>query len=53
MSSETVEKLYMFFEHIIDNVFSMATVYTLLGGLLLAWVLTTMDSLYQHFKRRP
>jgi hypothetical protein len=52
MSEETVEKLYAFFLHIMDSVFSMAAVYTIVGGLLFAWVLTMLDELYQQFKKR-
>ncbi len=47
------ETLYNFFLYILDSIFSMAAVYTILGAVILGEVLTSLDNLYQHFKKRP
>lgn len=37
--------------YILDHVFSLAALYTLLAGIFLGWLLTFIDNVYHQFKK--
>lgn len=46
-----LENIINFGSYILDHIFSLAALYTLIAGIFLGWLLTFIDNVYQQFKK--